>query len=179
MGFLSFVNELRFDFNCVRAKIHSGRGRIDRARERIDAAFALEEDPPHYLLAFDARLMMQEGRHKEVLTRLRECFAILQEDMDLEEHYVRLHCRLMVGLYDPECGYEELEELRVKAANLKVSGAVKYLLPVISKSSFLKLFVDKTPLDQKFSWKSGPVIPSLIEYDASFGQPIVGVKSDR
>lgn len=168
MRIQTLIKELKFDLNAVRARVHSSRRRVEKARARLDAALSLEDDPPHYLLAFDAKLMAQESRHEEARDRYRECLAVLPEVLSLEETYVSLYCRLGLGVYDNNCFYEELEELRENAANLGVRGSPKYFLPIVSKSLLLEVCGHRIPLDQTFKVKNGPAKPSRAYYRAKF-----------
>ncbi|MEP2102065.1 MAG: hypothetical protein ABJP02_11210 [Parasphingorhabdus sp.] len=133
----------------------------------MDAAFSLCDDPPYYLLAYDAKLMCLEGRHEEARDRYRECLAGLPEVLSLEETYVSLYCRLNLGLYDKNCSYEELEELRQKAANLGDRGLPQYHLRFPSKSLLTEQYGSRVPLDQTIKVKNSPVKPSRVYYKAN------------
>lgn len=137
----------------------------------MDVALALEDDPPHYLVAFGANLMVQESRHEEAKDRYRECLAMLPDILDAEESYVSLYCRLKLGLYDENCCYAELEELHQNAASLGVGGTTKYFLPIGSKSLLLEHYGNRTLSDKPSNWQADPTIPSQVQYSTSFIQP--------
>ena len=164
----TLFKELKFELNAGLARYHSSRRRIKKARARLDAALSLEDDPPHYLLAFDAKLMCLEDRHEEARDRYRECLAVLPEALSMEETYVSLYCRLQLKLYDNNCFYEELEKLRENAANLGVRGSPRFYLPIGSKSLLRELCGHRIPLDQTFRVKNGPAKPSHVYYRAKF-----------
>ncbi|MEP3226549.1 MAG: hypothetical protein ABJO01_11280 [Parasphingorhabdus sp.] len=143
----------------------------------MNAALTLEDDPPHYLLAFDASLMVQESRHEEAKDRYRECLARLPDILGAEESYVSLYCRLMLGLYDENCLYEELEELHQNATSLGVGGTTKYFLPIGSKSLLLDHYGNRTLSEKPFNWQTDPTIPSQVQYSPSFDRPAVPIKN--
>lgn len=155
--------------NVYLARYYKGRSRrYEKARVCLDIALSLEDDPPHELMAFDASLMTQEGRHEEARDRYRECLAVLPELLSPDETYVSLFCKLQLAIYDNNRYYEELEELREKAANLDVGGASKYLLPLASKSKLLEICGHRVPSDQTFKLKDRPTRASRVYYRARF-----------
>lgn len=132
------IRDLKFELNAALSRYHSSRGQFKKARACLDIAFSYRDDPPHYLLAHDANLMVQENRHEEARERYRMCLAMLPEILSSEEGYVSLYCKLKLGFYDKNCGYEELEKLWENAANLSVRGSPKHYLPIGSKSLLLQ-----------------------------------------
>jgi len=157
-----------FAVNSCLARYHSGRGRKERARVRLDKALSLEDYPPPYLLAFDANLMGKENRHEESRNRYRECLAVLPQTLSLEETYVSLYCRLGLGIYDKNCFYDELEELRETADNLDVRGSPRYFLPIISESLFLEVCGNRKPPKPAFKTKGCPTKTTRVSYNPSF-----------
>ncbi len=162
----ALIKELKFELNSALARYHSSRRRDKKARACLDAAFSLCDDPPHYLLAYDAKLMCLEDRHEEARDRYRECLAALPEVLNSENAYVSLFCRLKLGFYDQNCSYEELEELREEAVKLGVRGSPKYYLPFPSKSLLMEHYGSRIPLDQTFKVKNRPAKASRVYYGA-------------
>lgn len=160
---------LKYVLNVYYARHYSGRRRrYDKARACLDTVFSLEDDPPHRLIAFDAVLMTLERRHEEARERYRECLAALPEVLSLDETYVSLYCRLHLAIYDDNRYYEELEELREKAADLNVGAASKFLIPVVSKSQLAEIFGDRKRPDPTFKVKDDRAIHSRVYYSPSF-----------
>ena len=128
----------------------------------------MKDQAPHYLLAFDAYLMIGEDRHQEARNRFRECLTVLPEDMDSEATYVSLCCKLWLSMYNENCNYFELEQLRESASHLDVRGSPKYFLRIPSKSQLLKEFGNRQPLDFPGKGKSTPIKANRVYYGAGF-----------
>lgn len=88
--------------------------------------------------------------------------------MSLDETYVSLFCRLQLAKYDDNYYYEDLEDLREKAANLDVRGSPKFFLPLTSESLLKEYFGNRKPLDPTFKVKDRPAITTRVHYSSSF-----------
>ena len=158
---------LKYVLNVYYARYHCRRSRrYEKARACLDTALSLEDDPPHSLIAFDAELMSLESRHDEAIDRYRECLAALPEVLSPDETYVSLFCRLRLAIYNDNRYYEELEELREKAADLDAGAASKFLLPVASRSKLAEICGHRIPLDRTFKLKDRPAKASRVFYRA-------------
>lgn len=159
---------LKHVLNVGRSRYYSNRGRNEKARAWLDTALSLEDDPLLELIAYDATLMVVEGRHEEARDRYRECLAVLPELLSPNETYVSLFCKLRLAVYDENRHYEELEELWEQADNLGVGGVSKFLLPLGSKSVLLENCGHRIPLDRTFKLKDCPAKASRVFYRARF-----------
>lgn len=160
---------LQYVLNVYYAHHHRRRSRrYEKARACLDTALSLEDDPPHSLIAFDAELMSVESRHDEAIDRYRECLAALPEVLSSDENYVSLFCKLRLAIYDDNLYYEELEELREKAADLDAGAASKFLLPNVSKSKLAEICGHRIPLDRTFKLKDLSARGSRVFYRARF-----------
>ena len=168
MIFREFKDFLRFDVRLALSRYHLSRQKVEKARQYLDEALAEEQNIPPYVLAYDARLMTQEDRHFEARDRLRECLNALPKVASMEETYVSHYCRLMMAIYDINCGYEELEEMRQKTASLDADWHTKLYLPIGSKSRLFEQCGYRNPTDQMFRVKNGPTKPSRVYYRADF-----------
>ena len=129
-------------FHATASQYYSGKGDLEKARKKLDQALSLDENPEIYVLAYDARLMTREDRHREALDRIRECLARLPEEMDADQLHVWATCRFFLAAYDYRKGYEELANLAEQAnsARQKASWASKYFLPSMPEKALREIF---------------------------------------
>ncbi len=159
---------LRFDVRVALSRYLLNRKKVDKARQYLDAAFATGQDIPLYVLAFDARLMVFEDRHFDARDRYRECLNRIPKDMSPEDTYISHYCRFMMAVYDINCSYADLEEMRHKTASLETDWLIKLFLPTGSKRLLLENFGHRNPVDHAFRLKNGPMKASRAYYHADF-----------
>lgn len=164
----TLANELRQLFNLFLAWDHNRKGRLERARNRLDAALSLISPLPRYLIAFDAILMVREDRHEEARRRFRMCLAILPKVMNSEDEYVSLFCRLWLSMYDADCSYDEIEQLRQKVASLDVGGLPKHFLRIPRKEALRAEFGQRGLREPSPEMKGSVTGAPTISYGAGF-----------
>jgi tetratricopeptide (TPR) repeat protein len=136
----SLASELKFIFNLWLAWDHQRRGKYERARYRLDKALSLLSPAPHYLVAFDATLMVREERHEDARRRFRECLETLPETLNSEEKYISAFCLLWLSMYDADCPYERIEERRKNVAALSIGGLPRHFLRIGSEDQTRAIF---------------------------------------
>jgi hypothetical protein len=136
----SLASELKHLFNLWLAWDHQRRGKLERARYRLDEALSLLSAAPHYLVAFDATLMVRENRHEEARRRFRECLETLPETLSSDEKYISAFCVLWLSMYDADCPYEMIEERRKNVAALSIDGLPRHFLRVGSEDQVRTIF---------------------------------------
>lgn len=139
--FKDLERSIRYAKNGVLSARECKKGNLQEARMLLDEAFSVAQDGvPSRILAYDARLMVLEGRHEEAQDRLLECLESLPEDRDADAEYIYLYCKLQLSIYDARCSYPELEALRESAAILRLdqlrSRTNQLVLPLPSRQVF-------------------------------------------
>ena len=128
------ANELKRIFNLYLAWNHKRKGRLIKARRRLDIALSLGTELEHYIVAFDGRLMFAEQQYDEAITRFSKCLENIEPSKDADKTYVAHYCRIWLNINDAELGYEEIQRTALQAisARSKASRWVQTLLPLAS-----------------------------------------------
>ena len=101
--------ELKQLFHIYLASQHKRKGRVARARNRMNMALAATPQAPGYLLALDALLMIAEDRLQEARDRFAECFETVKTGESADDDYVEKYCQLWLAIYDEKVGYEVIQ----------------------------------------------------------------------
>lgn len=113
------------------AWLHKRKGKLVRARKRMNRALASTAKPEALILAFDGFLMIREDRRQLARARLSECLEIAKPEESADDDYVVKFCRLWLAIYDESVGFEELKSTAEEqnSAWSKASKIVQMYLP--------------------------------------------------
>lgn len=113
------------------AWLHKRKGKLDRARKRMNRALASTAKPEAMILACDGFLMIREDRLQVARARFAECLEIAEPEESADDDYVVKFCRLCLAIYDESVGFEELKSTAEEqnAAWSKASRIVQIYLP--------------------------------------------------
>jgi hypothetical protein len=113
------------------AWLHKRKGKMDRARKRMDRALASTAEPEAFMLAFDGFLMVREDRVQLARARFSECLRIAKSEESADDDYVAKFCRLWLAIGDESVGFEEIKSAAEEqnAAWSKASRIVQIYLP--------------------------------------------------
>jgi hypothetical protein len=150
-------------FNLYLASEHRRKGRVPRARNRMNKALASTPRPPAFLLALDGLLMIGEDRLQEARDRFAECFETAKLGQNADDDYVAKYCHLWLAIYDEKLGYEEIRSAAEEknAAWSNASRIVRTYLPRTSLES-LEENCGHRQSSNAYGWRPSATLTSVV-----------------
>lgn len=127
LGYLSLFRALYF---AKRAKVTEARAALDLARARLD------RKNPEFLEAFDARILMMEGRGDEARDKLSHSIDAMQSRSDHNAQYISLYCEHFLRLYDRN---SSAREIKSEAGRLSPGGYLPAFLPFFNDDALSRV----------------------------------------
>ena len=129
------------------AWLHARKGRMARARKRMDMAPASTLKPSAFILAYDGLVMLGEDRLELARARFSECLRIARPEECADDDYVAKYCRLWLAIFDESVGCEEIKSAAEEqnAARSKASKLVQTCLPRLPIDAVEEICGDRTP----------------------------------
>lgn len=123
--------EIRQILHLHLAWLHKRKGKLDRARKRMNKALASTAKPEALVLACDGFLMVREDRLQAARARFSECLEIAKPEESADDDYVVKFCRLWLAIYDESVGFEAIKSTAEEqnSAWSKASRIVQIHLP--------------------------------------------------
>ena len=126
LGYLSLLSALFF----------AKRGNAERARKEFQTAQARLRAQPDFMDAFDARILMMEGRGDDARQKLARSMEALETRRDDNGRYITLYCRHFLELYDRD---GSARARKAEADTLSPSGHLLQFLPFFSEESISRI----------------------------------------
>ncbi|SFO82112.1 hypothetical protein [Qipengyuania nanhaisediminis] len=122
--------------SLLRALFFAKRGNASRARKEFQTAQARLRAQPEFADAFDARILMMEGRGDDARLKLSQTMKALETRRDDNGRYISLYCRHFLEIYDRD---GSARARKTEADTLSPSGHLLQFLPFFSKESISRI----------------------------------------
>lgn len=126
LGYLSLFRALYF----------AKRSNALRARKEFQNAKVRLRTPLDFVDAFDARILMMEGRGDDARLKLKRCVEALETRHDDNSRYMRLYCQHFLEIYDRS---SSARARKTEANSLSPSGYLLQFLPFFSEESISRI----------------------------------------
>ena len=152
--------------SLFRALFFAKRGNASRARKEFQTAQARLQAPPDFLDAFEARILMMEGRGDEARFKLTRSMKALGTRRDDNGRYITLYCRHFLEIYDRD---GSARARKTEADKLSPSGHLLQFLPFFS-GEFISRILDEHAATQDRASKAAIcfVDLSVCQFGTSF-----------
>ena len=130
VGYLSLFKSLYF----------SMRGNASKARYWFNDALQRAPAKDDFIDAYDARIMMMEGRHSEAREKLDTVVGSLDGKTDDDARYIKLYCHFFLALYE---GNPKAVELKARVCDLDPSRVLFRFLPFFDDGAISRVLAKK------------------------------------
>lgn len=141
---LSFVYLFRSFYFTKRNMASRARIEFEKASERMPKQL-------DFMDAYDARILLMEGRHAEAGKKLRLALAARQNRQDDNAHYIRLWCNYNIALYQADA---EALAFKSQAGDINPAKTLRNFLPFFSDEAINRIIraskaeITNEPLDR-------------------------------
>jgi hypothetical protein len=153
--------ELKQLLHLYLASEHKRKGRMPRARKRMNMALASTPQPATFLLAYDGLLLIGEDRPQDARARFAECLELAKQGECADDDYVAKYCELWLAIFDEEVGWEEIKSAAEKK-NAAWSNASKIVQTYLRRSSLSSLKQNCSHRQSRRHLRLGSSAPSKI-----------------
>ncbi|MGQ7828440.1 hypothetical protein [Altererythrobacter sp. Z27] len=113
--------------------------------------------------AYDARLLMLEGRHEAARDRFREVIESVLDSEDVNAAYIERFCRFILALYEQDA---KARAMKSEAMKLVAEKKCRRLLPFLSDQSIGSILEYQRQADTNFAARShAGALQANLEYD--------------
>ncbi|MEX0341999.1 MAG: hypothetical protein AB3N06_05390 [Erythrobacter sp.] len=122
--------------SLFRALYFAKRSNALKARIEFQNAKVRLRTPPDFMDAFDARILMMEGRGDQARLKLKRSMEALETRHDNNGRYMRLYCQHFLELYNRS---SSARARKTEANSLSPSGHLLHFLPFFSEESISRI----------------------------------------
>ena len=115
---------------------HVKRNKPHSARKYLNKAFGELEEKVNFVPAYNARILMMEGRHQEARERLYSIIQKVADESVADKKYILKYFQFHLALYEKN---EAVRAFKSEAINLNCSGSVKNFLPFFSDDAISRI----------------------------------------
>lgn len=115
---------------------YAGRSKPESARKHLDKMLVELEEDVDFLEAYNARILMMEGRHQEARACLQSIVQKFSGTSDADECYMLKYSQFFLAIYRKD---EVARELKSEAMDLNPRGSIKNFLPFFSDAAMSRI----------------------------------------
>ena len=115
---------------------YAKRNKPDLSRSHLNSIIGALKDKIDFLTAYNARILMMEGRHQEARECLKSIVQKFSDTSDIDKLYILKYSQFHLALYEKD---KVARELKSEAIKLNPRGSVRNFLPFFSDAAISRI----------------------------------------